>query len=164
MSPLTIRAFAPGDELAICDIYNPYILGSTATFEEVPLQPAEMRERIDRYRAHHPWLVCEEEGRIVGYSYARPYHERAAYRHTVELSVYIRQGHGGRGIGRLLYTPLIDHLQATGCHALMAVISLPNAASVALHESLGFVKVGHLREVGRKFDRWLDIGHWQRLL
>ena len=67
-------------------------------------------------------------------------------------------------IGRLLYTPLIDHLQANGCHALMAVISLPNAASVALHESLGFVKVGHLREVGRKFDRWLDIGHWQRLL
>lgn len=161
---MDIRPYAAGDELALCDIYNHYILHTTVTFEEEPLTPEAMRERITGQPGPAPWLVCRMNETVVGYCYARPYHARAAYRHTVELSVYVRDGHGGQGIGRGLYTPLIERLRAAGCHALIGVISLPNEGSVALHESLGFSKVGHLREVGRKFGRWLDIGHWQKNL
>jgi L-amino acid N-acyltransferase YncA len=161
---MDIRPFAPGDEDAICAIYNPYITGTTVTFEEEPLSPAAMRERIDSYRAHFPWLVCTVDGQVVGYGYASRFHPRAAYRHTVEVSVYVRQGFERRGIGRALYAPLFAHLRAHQCHVLLAAIALPHAASVGLHESLGFAKVAHFTEVGRKFGRWIDVGYWQLTL
>ncbi len=167
-SQLSVRPFAPGDEHAICEIYNHFISHTVVTFEEVPLSPAQMRERIDAYRRTHPWLVCEvgsEAGPLlVGYSYASAYHARAAFRHTAEVTVYVRLGFERHGIGRALYKPLLAQLQAQGCHALIAAIALPNAGSAGLHESLGFTQVGHLREVGHKFGRWVDIGYWQLTL
>jgi len=159
-----IRPFSPGDELAISEIYNHYITDTVVTFEEQPLSPAQMRERIDAYTAHHPWLVAEVDGAIAGYCYAAKFHARAAYRHTAELTVYLRRGCERRGLGRRLYAPLLQHLQQQGCHALLAAIALPNAGSVGLHESLGFRKVGHLAEVGYKLGRWVDVGYWQRQL
>lgn len=159
MPPL-IRPFAPGDEHAIAAIYNHYIEHTVVTFEEVPLSAEQMRERIEAYRLHHPWLVCELEGRVVGYAYAARFHSRAAFRHTAELTVYLQEGMGAKGWGRLLYAHLIQALREQGCRVLIGVISLPNEASVRLHEAMGFVKAGHLHSVGHKFGRWLDIGHW----
>ena len=167
-SPLSIRPFAPGDEHAICEVYNHFISHTVVTFEEVPLRPEQMRERIDAYRRTHPWLVCEAPSdnglQLVGYSYASAYHARAAFRHTAEVTVYVRHGFERRGIGRALYGPLMAQLQAQGCHALIAAIALPNAGSVGLHESLGFTPVGQMREVGHKFGHWVDLGHWQKTL
>lgn len=169
MKPLlSIRPFAPGDEHGICEVYNHFISHTVVTFEEVPLRPEQMRERIDACRRTHPWLVCEAPSdtgpQIVGYSYASAYHARAAFRHTAEVTVYVRHGLERRGIGRALYEPLMAQLQAQGCHALIAAIALPNAGSVGLHESLGFTPVGQMREVGHKFGRWVDLGYWQKTL
>lgn len=161
---MDIRPFAPGDEQGISDIYNHYITGTTITFEEEPLTAAQMRARIDSYVAQHPWLVCELDGRIAGYCYASKFHARGAYRFTTEATVYVRQGHERRGIGQALYAPLLQHLATQGCHTVLAAIALPNEGSVGLHESQGFVKVGHLAEVGFKLGRWIDVGYWQKRL
>lgn len=161
---MDVRPFEPGDEAALCEIYNHYITGTVVTFEEHPLTPQQMRERIDAYRASYPWLVCVSDGVVVGYSYAARFHQRAAYRHSAEMTVYVRQGLERRGIGRRLYEPLIRHLQTQGCHALLAGISLPNEASIGLHEALGFTKVAHFAQVGHKLGEWVDVGYWQRLL
>lgn len=160
---MEIRPFLPGDETAISDIYNHYITQTLVTFEELPLSPEQMRARIDSYLTSYPWLVCVVDGVIAGYSYASKFHQRAAYRHTAELTVYLRPGFERRGLGRQLYEPLIQHLQAQGCHAMLAAIALPNEGSVGLHEALGFSKVGHFSQVGHKLGQWVDVGYWQRL-
>lgn len=156
---MSIRPYRDGDEVAIADIYRHYILHTTVTFEEEPLTPGAMRERIlGCVNAGHPWLIWEDEGGDVqGYAYAGPYHHRAAYRHTVESSVYLRHGQQQRGLGQALYAALLDHLGQTACHVVLAKIALPNPASVALHHKLGFTQAGRLREVGFKFGQWIDI-------
>lgn len=155
-----IRPFAPGDEHAIAAIYNHYIAHTTVTFEEVPLSVEQMRERIDAYRRLHPWLVCVQGGQLVGYAYGARFHARAAFRHTLEASVYVKAGCERRGLGKALYQALIPMLAEQGCRTLVAVIALPHAGSVGLHEALGFEACGRLQEVGFKFGQWLDIGHW----
>jgi len=158
---MNIRPFIEGDEHAICEIYNHYIANTIVTFEEQPLSAQQMRERIDAYVAIYPWFVCVINGVIVGYSYASKFHQRAAYRHTAELTVYVRQGYERRGIGRQLYEPLISHLKAVNCHVMLAAIALPNEGSVGLHEMMGFSKVAHFSQVGHKFNHWVDVGYWQ---
>lgn len=160
---MEIRPFAAGDELAISEIYNHYITDTVVTFEEQPVSHEQMRERIEGYLLSYPWFVCVLDGVVAGYSYASKYHQRAAYRHTAEVTVYLRQGYERRGLGRQLYTPLLAHLQAQGCHAMIAAIALPNEGSVRLHEALGFSKVGHFSQVGKKFGQWVDVGYWQKL-
>lgn len=123
-----------------------------------------MRERIEEYLVHYPWFVCVIDGVIAGYSYASRFHQRAAYRHTAELTVYLRKGFERRGIGRRLYEPRMKHLEDQGCHAMLGVIALPNEGSVGLHEALGFSKVGHFPQVGKKFGQWVEVGYWQRLV
>lgn len=161
---MKVRPFAPGDEDGIAGIYNHYIRNTVITFEEEPLSAQQMRERIQGYLVDYPWFVCELDGRIAGYSYAGKFHPRAAYRHTVETTVYVRTGCERRGMGKALYEPLFAHLAARGCHVALAAIALPNDASVGLHEALDFRKVGHFCEVGRKLGRWVDVGYWQRQL
>ena len=161
---MSIRAYRPGDENGICEIYNYYIKETIVTFEEEPLSTQQMRDRIENYIISYPWFVCERDGQIVGYSYANKFHQRAAYRHTVESTVYVRKGFERRGIGRALYEPLIAYLSNHGCHVVLAVIALPNAGSAGLHESFNFTRVGHFTEVGRKFNQWVDVGYWQRRL
>lgn len=162
MNPI-IRPFREGDEAPIVEIYNHYLTQTTITFEETALTEKQMHERIKSHLVHYPWWVCEREGIVVGYSYASPFHPRSAYRYTAETTLYVRAGFERQGIGKALYAPLIAHLTPL-CHSLVALIALPNTASVALHESFNFKKVGHLTQVGRKFNRWVDVGYWQKTL
>lgn len=164
-----IRAAAATDSESLAQIYNHYINNTVVTFEELPVSALEMAARIQAVQAASlPWLVAETTGpekALLGYAYATPWKSRAAYRYSVESSVYLQPQQTGRGYGRLLYTALLDTLVSCGSvHSVMGGIALPNAASVALHECLGFTKVAHLNEVGFKRDQWLDVGYWQRLL
>src|SRR5262249_46335457 len=111
-----------------------------------------------------PWLVACVDGRVVGYAYAAPWKTRSAYRYSVESTIYIEPGQSRRGYGRPLYESLIADLRGRGFHSVIGGISLPNEASVALHERVGFRAAGVLREVGRKFDRWIDVGYWVLVL
>lgn len=159
------------DAQRLAEIYNHYVVADTATFEVEPLGEAAMAQRVAASQAAHlPWIVATDALGIVGYAYAAPFHERAAYAHTVTASVYLDRSATGRGLGTSLYRELLRRLSTVtdGPHApvrnVVALIALPNPASVALHESLGFVKKGQLDAVGRKFDRWLDVGYWQATL
>lgn len=156
-----IRDAVAGDAEAICRIYNPYIEQTVITFETEPVTAEAMSARIEQYSARLPWLVFEEDGALLGYAYAAKWKERSAYRHAVESSVYLAPSATGRGLGSLLYRALFHRLRALSVHAVLAGITLPNEASIALHERLGFQKVAHLREVGWKFDRWIDVGYWE---
>lgn len=162
MSPSTIRPALPDDAGAICAIYNHYIATTTISFEEDPVADADMAQRIaDVDKAGLPWLVMEIDGRIVGYAYATRWRVRPAYRGSVESSIYLDQSCAGRGLGLALYRVLLDALRERGLHRAIGGIAQPNAASVGLHEKLGFRKVAHFTEVGRKFGRWLDVGYWE---
>jgi L-amino acid N-acyltransferase YncA len=159
---MQVRAAKDDDAIDIAYIYNYYIATSHATFEIEPIDEAEMLRRIEEcWYAGYPFLVCEENDQIVGYAYGRRFRVRPAYAHSVEVSVYIRPGYTDRKIGHLLYEALLDEIKKGDFHAIIAGISLPNDASVKLHENFGFEKVAHFREVGRKFERWIDVGYWQ---
>lgn len=161
---MDIRACRDEDIADICAIYNHYIEHTSITFEEALLTPADMAARVSASQSHYPWLVCVDYGQVVGYAYASRWRERAAYRHTAEATVYLRHGMGGQGYGTSLYKALLAALKANAerpCHVVLGCIAIPNEASVALHESLGFQKVAHFPQVGRKFGQWLDVGYWQ---
>ena len=164
MSELLIREATPDDAAAICAIYNPYVRDTVISFEQSPVGEAEMAQRIRDYTAHYPWLVSEVDGKVVAYAYASRWRMRAAYDGTLESTVYVDAAYGGRGIGTPLYLALLAELKARGVHAVVGCIALPNEASVAIHEKCGFVKVAHFPQVGRKFDRWVDVGFWQATL
>lgn len=156
-----IRDATPDDAPVIAAIYNHYILHTIITFEEQTVTAEEMLRRIEGVTTRLPWLVVEEGGEVVGYVYAAPWHPRAAYRHSVEISAYLAHGQSGKGHGTKLYEVLLERLPGLGVHAVMAGVALPNAASVALLEKFGFEKAAHYREVGRKFGQWIDVGYWQ---
>ena len=159
-----IRKATTDDAAAIAAIYNPFILDTTVTFEETPLSAVEMAARIASIAATHPWLVDAEGSSIRGYAYASPWKARSAYRHCAECTIYLAPAARGRGIGTALYSALVEELRRRGFHALLGGIAQPNEASVALHEKLGFRKVGQLLEVGWKFERRIDVGYWELLL
>lgn len=161
---MDIRSATPGDAEAICAIYNPFILDSSITFEEIPLQPMEMERRIEEVMSSLPWLVCHEGNAILGYAYATPWRTRSAYRFSAESTVYVSPDHIRKGIGSLLYQRLISDLRGLGLHCVIGGIALPNHASIALHEILGFKQVAEFKEVGRKFDRWISVGYWELVL
>jgi phosphinothricin acetyltransferase len=148
----------------MAELYNPFILGTTITFEEVAVTAEEMASRIGTVLPTLPWLVIEVRGVLAGYAYATPWKSRSAYRHTVESAIYVAPAHAGRGLGTRLYGALLTELRQLGVHAVLGGIALPNAASVALHERLGFEQVGQLREVGWKLQRWVDVGYWEKRL
>lgn len=161
-SPVTIRGADPDRDAPACAaIYAPHVEAAPVSFEERPPDAAELAARIERTQATHPWLVAERGGEVVGYAYACPHRQRSAYRWSVDVSVYVATGQLGQGIGRALYTALIEHLRAQRFRMAFAGITLPNPASVALHERLGFVQVGRMREVGWKAGAWRDVGWWQ---
>ena len=159
-----IRSANAADAQAICSIYNHFILESSVTFEETAITPDEMAGRIDALAGRLPFLVAELDGAVAAYACAAPWKTRSAYRHTVESSVYVAPGFAGMGLGSRLYQALLQQLRERRVHAVLAGIALPNSASIGLHEAFGFVKVGQMREVGRKFGQWLDVGYWQLLL
>jgi L-amino acid N-acyltransferase YncA len=159
-----LRPCRDSDAPALCGIYNYFVAETVVTFEVEPISARDMAKRVREVTATLPWLVWEEHGRVTGYAYAAPWHQRCAYRLSVESTIYLADGASGRGIGTRLYRALLDELTARGMHCVVAGIALPNGPSVALHEKLGFSKIGHFREVGRKFERWIDVGYWQLLL
>jgi phosphinothricin acetyltransferase len=157
-----IRPATPADAARICAIYNPYVTTTTVSFEEEPVDEFGMAQRIaDVAAAGLPWLVLEVDGAVAGYAYATKWRVRPAYRHSVESSVYLDQAWAGRGFGKLLYGALLDDLRTRDLHLVIGGIALPNAASTGLHEALGFCKVAHFSEVGKKFGRWVDVGYWE---
>jgi L-amino acid N-acyltransferase YncA len=152
------------DAQAICQIYNPYIAHTTITFEEYPVRPMDIERRIrDVQERALPWLVWEDQGHIVAYAYVRPWQTRSAYRYTVESSVYVDQQFTGKGIGRRIYGELLRRVDTMGIHAVVGCVAMPNEPSVLLHQKLGFQRVGCFPEVGRKFDRWIDVEYWQMI-
>jgi L-amino acid N-acyltransferase YncA len=159
-----IRACRPADASQICAIYNPYIRETVITFEEEPVAEPEMTNRIAAVTAVLPWLVWEQEGSVEGYAYATPWKSRSAYRFAAESTVYVSPSSLRRGIGTHLYEALIVELRARGMHCAIGGIALPNPASVALHERLGFTKVAQFLEVGWKFGRRVDVGYWELVL
>jgi len=163
-SATMVRSCRETDALRICEIYNYFVADTVVTFEESAVSEGDMLERIRKVTSALPWLVCEDRGTVAGYAYAAPWHTRSAYRFSVESSIYLDRECRGRGIGTRLYSALLEELRARGVHCVIGGIALPNAASVALHEKLGFRKAGHVREVGWKLGRWVDVGYWQLLL
>jgi L-amino acid N-acyltransferase YncA len=162
---LSIRPASAADGEALARIYNPYILDTVVTFEEEPVSAAEMAERVLEVGVLSlPWLVGERDGQVLGYAYAARWRSRVSYRFSTETTVYLEPGQGGNGYGFRLYAALLEALRQTDMHAAIGGIALPNAASVALHEKLGFAKVAHFPEVGFKLGRWVDVGYWQKLL
>lgn len=160
-----IRSATSADAAAISEIYNHYVVNTIITFEEEKVSQNEMAQSItELLAAGRPWLVWEENGRVRGYAYANGWKSRCAYRFALETTVYVDKDAIGRGLGTKLYTALIDALRSTGIHSLIGGIALPNEGSVALHEKLGFVKIGQFKEVGWKFDQWIDVGYWELIL
>ncbi|MET0855371.1 MAG: arsinothricin resistance N-acetyltransferase ArsN1 family B [Telluria sp.] len=153
------------DAEAIASIYNHYVLTTSISFEETAVSAIDMAGRIaDVQGAGLPWLVAEIDGAIAGYAYATKWRVRHAYRFSVESSVYLHHERAGQGVGSALYRVVLDRLRVGGYHLAIGGIALPNAASVALHEKMGFMKVAHFSEVGFKFGKWTDVGYWELVL
>ena len=152
------RADPDRDAAACARIYAPFVTDSVASFEHAAPDAAEMGRRIAETGRTHPWLVLERDGRVVGFAYGTQHRARAAYRWAADVSVYVDGEHHRSGAGRVLYTDLLDRLRAQGVYTVCAGITLPNPASVALHESFGFALVGVYRAIGYKAGAWRDVG------
>jgi phosphinothricin acetyltransferase len=161
---IAIRPVTEDDAPAIQAIYAPVVTDTAISFEEVPPSVAETALRIAEKLAAFPYLVAASDDRVVGYAYGGPLRDRSAYRFAVEGTIYVSPDAQRGGVGRMLYGALLSELRRRGFHAAFAGVALPNAASVALHEAMGFTPVGVYREVGFKFGRWHYVGWWQRLL
>lgn len=159
-----VRTATPSDAKAITDIYNYYILETISTFQEKPIAPEEIQSKIESLLPNYPWLVYEVDYEILGYAYVTPWKAREAYRNSIESSVYVASGHAGKNIGSHLYKELIKRVRKTNYHVIIGGISLPNDASISLHEKFGFEKVAHFKEIGYKFGKWIDVGYWQLIL
>ncbi|HXS46820.1 MAG TPA: arsinothricin resistance N-acetyltransferase ArsN1 family B [Solirubrobacterales bacterium] len=159
---MTIRTADPdGDAAACAAIYAPHVEAGATSFEEEPPGATQFAERIAHTATTYPWLVAEREGEVVGYAYACPHRARPAYRWAVEVSVYVAADARDRGQGRALYEELLERLRRQRFQIACAGITLPNDASVALHEGLGFIAVGVYRRIGWKDGAWRDVGWWQ---
>jgi L-amino acid N-acyltransferase YncA len=147
------------DAAAVADIYRPSVESSVATFEESAPDAASVAARMRAILARTPWLVALEPGTeaVLGYAYAAPHHDRAGYRWSVNISVYVRAGEQGRGIGRALYDRLLDLLRRQGFVNVYAGIALPNPTSEALHVAIGMERIGVYPSVGYKHGRWVDV-------
>jgi L-amino acid N-acyltransferase YncA len=162
---MLIRDADPHRDAAACAaIYAPSVSPGVASLEERVPEPHEFADRIRIIQRTHPWLVAEIDDAVVGYAYGSRHHERASYRWAADVTVYISPAHHRRGIGRALYGTLFDLLIGQGVYEACAGITLPNDASVALHESLGFQPVGVYRDIAYKFGRWRSVGWWQKTL
>jgi phosphinothricin acetyltransferase len=159
-----IRPVTTADAPAICGIYNYYILHTAITFEERPLSTGDMEDKIRHISAAYPWFVWEEAGEVLAYAYVNTWKERAAYRYAAELSIYVKHGKEGQGLGKKLMARLLEAVKKTEIHALVSGITIPNERSVALHEQFGFRKIAVFNEIGFKLDTWLDVGYWELII
>jgi L-amino acid N-acyltransferase YncA len=157
-----IRHADPERDAAACAaVYAPHVSGGVASFEEQPPSAGDFIGRIERITARYPWLVAEQGGELAGYAYGSEHRERAAYRWATDVTAYVSPDHQRRGIGRALYGALLGLLRAQGLQVACAGITLPNDASVALHEACGFEPVGIYPRIGWKAGAWWDVGWWE---
>jgi phosphinothricin acetyltransferase len=161
---MKIRFATPDDAAGMLAIYAPYCESSYVSFEIVAPSEPQMRERIARISAEYPWLVCDSDGQLAGYAYASRHRERAAYRWTVDVAVYVAEEHRRRNVGRALYASLFGILREQGFDKAYAGITLPNPASAGLHEAVGFAQVGVFHGEGFKLGQWRDVGWWEMRL
>lgn len=161
---MILRSARADDAAALAAVYAPYVRDTVISFEETPPDAAEMGRRLAQVQAAHAWLVCADGDAVLGYAYTSAHHARAAYRWSVDVAVYVHAAAHRRGVGRALYGALLPLAAAQGYATAHAGITLPNAASVALHERLGFTPVGIYRAVGFKRGAWHDVGWWSRPL
>lgn len=159
-----LRVATAADAGPIAAVYAPYVVSSAVSFEDAAPDAKAMAKRIAASIETFPWLIAEIDGFVIGFAFAGKYRERAAYRFTVETSVYVANDMRGQGIGRALYRALLGTLEQQGFTQAIAAIALPNDQSVDLHEAVGFQRAGHFREVGYKHGQWRDVGVWQREL
>jgi phosphinothricin acetyltransferase len=159
-----IRQVRLADVPAICDIYNYYVRNTCITPEEEDVSRGEMENRIAEITKNFPWLVNEEKGEIIGYAYLHHYVARSSYRFAVEDSIYIKHGLTGNDSGSRLMAALLDEARRMGKHSVVALMERGNEASEALHRKFGFRDIGHLKEAGFKFKKWVDVSYWQLLL
>ena len=158
---IRIRAATPADLEKMLSIYELSVRNSPASFEIDPPSLNSFEQRFKDISSKYPWIVCEIHGEVVGYSYASPHRERAAYQWSVESSVYLSSSNSKKGIGRALYSHLFQSLKEQGICNVFAGITIPNEASIRLHESLNFNYIGTYRNVGFKLNKWWDVGWWQ---
>lgn len=157
-----IRDAVKSDSEAIAHIYNYYIENTAISFEEAPVTGSVIQNRMESVqRGGLPWMVAVEDDVVVGYAYATKWKERSAYRFSVEVSVYLSNQRQGRGLGAKLYEAIFTKLKECGINTVIGGITLPNPASMALHEKMGMKKVAHFEKVGFKFSQWHDVGYWQ---
>ncbi len=161
---MTVRPAAQDDLAGITAIYDEQVLTGISTFDLEPPLPSYWEHRLASDEPGDHFLVDEDAGEVVGFAYSSDYRPRPGYRLTRETSVYLAEQARGRGLGRRLYDALLPRLAADGMHVALALVALPNPASVALHVACGFEHLGTMREVGRKFDRWLDTAWYQLIL
>lgn len=164
MSEGAIRDACEADLPAVRAIFNHWIEHSTASFRTAPDTEAQTRAWFSGRSPAHPVLVAEAGGEVLGWASLNPHKPTGGYRHTVELSVYLRDDARGRGLGKRLVGELLERARAAGHHAVLGGVCTEQTASMRLHESLGFVKVAHFREVGFKFGRWLDVAYFEKLI
>lgn len=160
---MMIRSVLDKDATTISEIYNYYIAETVVTFETETISAEDISARIAKIQSDNlPWLVAEDnEGNVIGYAYASKWRDRFAYRFSVEVTVYLSPNATGNSFGTKLYQALFTELRHLSIHSAIGGITLPNQASVGLHEKFGLEKVAHFKEVGFKFNQWLDVGYWQ---
>ena len=156
-----IRKVHINDAKQMVDIYNYYVLNSVATFDDVPLATEAFEEKITTINAGFPFIVFTENENIIGYAYAGKWRYKPAYKQTAEITVYVKHDEHGKQIGTKLYVELLKQLKQQNFHTVIGGVTLPNEASVKLHEKFGFQKAAHFKAVGLKFNQWQDVGFWQ---
>ena len=156
-----IRNVQIEDAQELLDIYNYYVINTVITFDLEALSLDAFKEKITTVSADYPFIVYEENSEILGYAYGSKFRPKPAYNNTVESTVYLKHGAQGKQIGSKLYNELLFLLKQKNVHVVLGVLTLPNEASVKLHEKFGFKEVAHLKEVGLKFGKWQDVGFWQ---
>ena len=156
-----IRKVKPEDAQEIVDIYNYYVKNTIVTFDNIPFTVEAFKTKIETISKSFPFIVFEEKNKILGYAYANKWREKPAYKNTVESTVYLHYEAQGKQIGTKLYAELLAQLKNENYHVIVGGLTLPNKASVKLHEKFGFKQVAHFKEVGYKFNKWLDVGFWQ---
>jgi phosphinothricin acetyltransferase len=149
------------DAQQLLDIYNYYVVNTVITFDLEALSLDTFKEKINTVSTDYPFIVYEENGEILGYAYGSKFRPKPAYNNTVESTVYLKHGAQGKQIGSKLYNDLLFLLKQKNVHVVLGVLTLPNDASVKLHEKFGFKEVAHIKEVGFKFGKWQDVGFWQ---
>ena len=162
---MEIRKATLNDVHVICSIYNYYIENTAITFENEPVSEAEMEQRMSEViHSGYSFYVGEIDKKVVGYYYTHRWNSRCAYNTTVEESIYLDKEETGKGYGTKLLEHLLEHIDKSKFHALIAGICIPNEGSVRIHEKFGFKQISHMKEIGRKFNQWQDVGHWQLIL